>query len=189
VRPNSGERKVSGKVENDAAALSTGSAKAEPESAIGKMSAQAPHAGADAAALTGKVIEDARSRGESLAGDVKDHMMAAADGQREDLAGQLSDVADAVHQAGEHFKGNQDWIARIVEGGAVELGTLASTLRANDLEGLMGKLQDLARRQPAIFVGAAMAAGFAAVRVGKIAAAGVTKSDLPSMPEVFREPK
>jgi len=176
-------------MENDATALPTGSATVDPESAIGKMSAQARQAGADAVALTGKVVDDARSRGESLAGNVKDQVMAAADGQREDLAGQVSDVADAIHQAGEHFKGNQDWIARIVEAGSVELGTLASTLRTNDLEGLMGKLQDLARRQPAIFVGAAMAAGFAAVRVGKIAAAGVTKTDLPSVPEVLREPK
>ena len=116
-------------------------------------------------------------------------MVAAADGQREDLAGQVSDVADSFHRGAKHFKGNEDWIARIVEAGASELGTLASTLRTNDLEGLMGKLQDLARRQPAIFVGAAMAAGFAAVRVGKVAAAGVSRADLPSVPEVFHEPK
>jgi hypothetical protein len=52
----------------------------------------------------------------------------------------------------------------------------------------MGKLQDLARRQPPIFVGAAMAAGFAAVRVGKVAAAGATKAG-PSAPKVSRESK
>jgi hypothetical protein len=113
----------------------------------------------------------------------------AADSQREELAEEVSDVADAIHQAGDHFKGNQDWIARIVEAGAEELGTLAATLRTNDLEGLMGKLQDLARRQPAIFVGAAMAAGFAAVRIGKVAAASASQADLPSTPEVLREPE
>jgi hypothetical protein len=180
---------VSGKAENDAAAFSSGPTAADPESAIGKVSAQARQAGADAAALAGKVVDDARARGASLVGDMKDHVMTAADGQREGLAGQVSDVAAAIHQAGEHFKGNQDWIARIVEAGANELGTLASTLRTNDLEGLMGKLQELARRQPAIFVGAAMAAGFAAVRLGKVAAAGASQADLPSIPEVLREPK
>jgi hypothetical protein len=180
---------VSGKTTNDAAAMSSGPSTAETEHALDKASEQARSTGAEVAAVAGKVVDDARSRGTCLVGDVKDQVMAAADGQREGLAGQVSDVADAMHQAGEHFKGNQDWIARMIEAGAGELGTLASTLRTNDLEGLMGKLQDLARRQPAIFVGAAMAAGFAAVRVGKVAAAGVSKADLPSMPEVFREPK
>jgi hypothetical protein len=180
---------VSGNAENDAAALPTGPALAEPEGAIAKVSAQARQAGTDALAHAGKVVDDARSRGASLVGDVKDQVMTVAEGQRAGLAEQVSEVADAIHQAGDHFKGNQDWIARIVEAGATELGTLASTLRTNDLEGLMGKLQDLARRQPAIFVGAAMAAGFAAVRVGKVAAAGVSKADLPPMPEVLHEPK
>jgi uncharacterized protein YjbJ (UPF0337 family) len=180
---------VSGNAENDAAALPAGPALSEPDSVIAKVSAQAREAGADALEHAGKVVDDARSRGASLAGDVKDQVMTAAEGHREVLAEQVGDVADAVHQAGEHFKGNQDWIARIVEAGATELGTLASTLRTNDLEGLMGKLQDLARRQPGIFMGAAMAAGFAAVRVGKIAAAGVSQADLPSMPEVLHEPK
>jgi hypothetical protein len=87
--------------------------------------------------------------------------MAAADGQREDLAGQVNDVAESIHQAGEHLKGNQGWVAHIIEAGAAELGSLASALRKNDFDGLMGKLQDLAWRQPAIFVGVAMAAGFA----------------------------
>jgi hypothetical protein len=180
---------VSGKSENDATATPPGQATGDPESAIVRVSAQVREAGSDAAALAGKVVEDARSRGASLVDDVKEYALSAADSQREGLAGQVSDIADAIHQAGEHFTGNQDWIARIVERGADELGTLASTLRTNDLEGLMGELGDLARRQPAIFVGAAMAAGFAAARLGKVAVAGASKADLPSMREVLREPK
>ena len=69
-----------------------------------------------------------------------------------------------------------------------ELGSLASTLRTNDLQGLLGNLQDLARRQPAVFVGASLAAGFAMVRVGKVAVSGMSRADLPKMPEVNREP-
>ena len=49
--------------------------------------------------------------------------------------------------------------------------------------------RDLARRQPAVFVGAAMAAGFAAVRLGRVAVAGATQADLPHMPERIDEPK
>ena len=116
------------------------------------------------------------------AGNVKDHVLAAVDEHRHDIAEHVIEVGDAVHEPGEQFKGNQDWIAQIVESGAGGLGTLAETLRSNDLVGLMGKLQDLARRQPAIFVGAAMAAGFAAVRLGKVAVAGASNADLPCVP-------
>ena len=48
----------------------------------------------------------------------------------------------------------------------------------------MGGLQDLAQRQPALFAGASLAAGFALARVGRIAVAGASKDDLPKMPEV-----
>jgi len=95
---------VSGNTENDPTALPSGSPTVDPESAIGKMTAKARQAGADAAALTGEVVEDARSRGESLAADVKDHAMAPADGQREEPADQVSDVADAVIRPGNNLK-------------------------------------------------------------------------------------
>jgi hypothetical protein len=148
-----------------------------------------PEGAGQVVAVAGQLAEEARSRGASVASDAKDHVMSAAEGHREAIAGQVSDVAESVHQAAEQFQGKQDWVAQVVERGATELGTLAETLRTNDLQGLMDKLQDLARRQPAIFVGAAMAAGFGAVRLGKVAVAGASKSDLPSMPEVFRESK
>jgi hypothetical protein len=159
-----------------------------PKSVAGKVADQAREAGAQAAAAASDVAAEARDRGISIAADVRTQALSTAEDQREGLAEQIGDVADALHRTGEQFKGNQEWIAHLVERGAGELGTLAETLRTNDLQGLMGKLQDLAKRQPAVFVGAAMAAGFATVRLGKVAVAGATKSDLPTLPEVNREP-
>jgi hypothetical protein len=82
----------------------------------------------------------------------------------------------------------QDWLAQMIERGAGELGTLATTLRSNDLQGLLGKLDELARSHPAVFVGAAMAVGFGAARLGKTAIAGASEADLPKMPTVLHEP-
>ena len=62
--------------------------------------------------------------------------------------------------------------------------SLASSLRENDLSSLLGQVKSLARRQPALFVGASLAAGFAVARLGKIVAADVSRDDLPNMPEV-----
>jgi hypothetical protein len=156
---------------------------------VGQIGDQARQAGAQAAAHAHDFANDASKRGASLAGDVKDHLASVAGGGKDGLADQLDDVAKAVQRSGEQLEGHQDWIAHLVERGAHELGSLASTLRTNDLQGLLGNLQDLARRQPAVFVGASLAAGFAMVRVGKVAVSGLSRADLPQMPEVNREPK
>ena len=103
------------------------------------------------------------------------------------MADQLEDVTKAVHRSGEQLEGHQDFVAHLVERGAAELSTLASTLRSNHLRGLMGNLQDLAQRQPALFAGASLAAGFALARVGKVAVAGASKADLPTMPGTDHE--
>jgi hypothetical protein len=135
-------------------------------------------------------MKDAQTRGASVAGEVKDQAVSATETAKDGIADRLDDVAKAIHSSSQQLEeGQQDWIAHIIERGSKELGSLASTLRTNDLHGLLGKLDDLARRQPAVFVGAAMAAGFAAVRLGRVAVAGATQADLPHMPERTDEPK
>ena len=43
---------------------------------------------------------------------------------------------------------------------ASKLSNLAETLRTSDLQSLLGKNEEFARRQPVLFAGAAMALGF-----------------------------
>lgn len=81
----------------------------------------------------------------------------------------LEDVVKAMRRSGAQLEGHQDWVAYLVELGAAELSLLATTLRTNDLQGLLGDLASLARRQPALFVDASMVAGFALTRVGRLA--------------------
>ena len=120
----------------------------------------------------------------SLAGQVKDKALSAVSDQKEGLAGRLDDLAKVVHKSGEQFAGQQDWIASAIERGAVELGALATALRENDVASLFGQARSIAQRQPALFIGASLAAGFAIARLGKIVAADVSREDLPTMPEV-----
>ena len=136
------------------------------------------------ASSSGGLIDEAKERAGALADNAKSTLESAVAGGKDDIADRLEDAAKAIHKSGEQLEGEQDWIAGLVERGADELTALASTLRSNDLKGLMGNLEDLARRQPAVFVGASMAAGFAMVRLGKVAAAGLSRADLPKMPEV-----
>ena len=148
---------------------------------------QARQAGVQAAGQAQELAQEAQARGASLAGAAGERLASVAQTGKESLAERLEDVAQAVHRSGEQLEGHQDWIANLVERGADELSTLASTMRTNDLQGLMGSLQDLARRQPALFAGASLAAGFALARVGRVAVSGATQADLPKLPGVKSE--
>lgn len=53
-------------------------------------------------------------------------------------------------------------------------------------ESILGKIADQARHAG---THAAMALGFAAVRIGKVAVAGASRADLPNMPEVPHGPR
>lgn len=153
----------------------------------GGVSANAGTAGTVAGengGASGGLIDEAKERAGALADDAQSTLESAVEGGKDEIADRLEDAAKAIHKSGEQLEGQQDWLAGLVERGADELTALASTLRSNDLKGLMGTLEDLARRQPAVFVGASMAAGFAMVRLGKVAAAGLSREDLPKLPEV-----
>jgi hypothetical protein len=139
----------------------------------------------DSGPQVGSIVADVRG----LMDDAKGGAISAANSGKDALAVGLQDISEAVHDAGEQLEGHQDWLAHLVERGADELGSLAGTLRTNDLRALMTKLEELARSQPALFAGAALAAGFAAARLGKAAVAGSSRADLPEMPEVLRDPK
>ncbi len=145
---------------------------------------QAKQAGAQAVSTAKDVAQEAQARGGALVEEVGNRASSAARAQKEGLAGRLDDMAQAVHRSGEQLEGHQDWIAGLVERGADELSALANTLRTNDLRSLMSNLENLARRQPALFVGASLAAGFALARVGRVVAAGASSADLPHMPDL-----
>ena len=144
--------------------------------------AQSQQSGASAkiADVAGQATDTAKS----VIGQAKDQVVATAEQHKEGIADRIDDIAQAVHRSGERFEGKQDWIAHAIEQGAAELNTLASALRGNDIMSLAGKLQTLAKRQPALFIGASLMAGFAIARLGRLAVADATADDLPTMPGI-----
>ena len=144
---------------------------------------KAVHAGADAVNQAKDLAGEAKEKASSLLAAAQDKANTVADEQKTNVAEYLDDVAKAVHRSGEQLEGHQDWVAHLVERGADELGSLADTLRTNDLQSLLASLGSLARREPALFVGASMAAGFVMARVGRVAASATpAPSKMPSAP-------
>lgn len=120
----------------------------------------------------------------SLANQAKQTLVSNLDDQKGTAANFVEQLAQTVQKSGEQFKGQQDWIASAIGRGAAELNTLAGSLRDKDLGELTREVQSFARRQPALFIGATLVAGFAVARLGKIVAGDVSRKDLPTVPEV-----
>jgi hypothetical protein len=96
---------------------------------------------------------------------VADDIRAAAEAQRTRAADGAQHAANSAHQAADNLRGQEAWMAGLIEQGADKLADLAQVLRSNDLATLLARSEQFARRQPVLFTGAAMALGFALTRV------------------------
>lgn len=117
---------------------------------------------ADEARATGATV---KSEVGGLAHSLKEGLAAQAEQQKNAIADRIGRVADRVQSTAGDLQGDEAWLAGWMERGALELGGLADEIRGNDVAGLVGSAEVFARRQPAIFVGAAVALGFAVSRV------------------------
>jgi ElaB/YqjD/DUF883 family membrane-anchored ribosome-binding protein len=103
-----------------------------------------------------QITEDIRDRASSLGPQ-------AAEG--------MEHAAEAARRAVGSLRDEEAWLAHLVEQGADKLSDLAQTLRTNDLQTLLSRMERFARQQPVLFTGTAMAIGFALTR----ATAAVTR--------------
>lgn len=120
------------------------------------------------------VLDEARATGDGLkkeasgiASTIKDGLAAQAEQQKNAIAERIGRVAERVQSAASDLRGDEAWLAGWMERGAKELGGLADDIHRNDVAGLVGSAEVFARRQPAVFVGAAVAVGFALTRLLK----------------------
>jgi len=95
--------------------------------------------------------------------------MAASQGMSK-AAATLGEVAQAVRQSGEQLREQQPQVAGIVDTAAEQLERASSYLREGDLQDVVHRVEDIARRQPAIFIGGAFVLGLAAARFLKSSA-------------------
>jgi ElaB/YqjD/DUF883 family membrane-anchored ribosome-binding protein len=79
----------------------------------------------------------------------------------------LTSLAQAVRQSTDSLRGQQPAVAQYAEKAAGQLERLSNRLRDRDVKDLVQDAQQFARRQPAIFIGAAFAAGLLAARFMK----------------------
>jgi hypothetical protein len=128
--------------------------------------------GADVLSKATETVHDAQARSTNLGSDIAKQAEVVAETQRDGIADRLEGVAGALHRSAQDLREKEAWLAQLMDKGADEMTSFATTLRTSDFNSLVGNLQNLARRQPALFMGASVAAGFALARVGRLAVVG-----------------
>lgn len=98
--------------------------------------------------------------------ETREGMRSAVQEQQRSAAEGVDEVADALRGAARQLDDRQQTAsARMIDSAADGLQRLSGTLRGKDLDTVMRDIQDFARREPALFIGGAIAAGFLAVRL------------------------
>ena len=97
--------------------------------------------------------------------DAKDDARSMLDEQKDTATSGINDIAAALRTSAKDLGGrNQATVARMAECAAEGLEQVSSALQRRDLDGLVRETESYARRQPMVFFGAAVLAGFLAVR-------------------------
>lgn len=120
--------------------------------------------------MEGELMEQGTSTSGQNAGTgvlktVRDQASAQLNSQKQRATDGIGSVAQAVRETSKGLRDNQhEGVARFVDQAADQLDRLSSTLRDKDLGELVQDAQQLARRQPALFIGSAFAVGLLGAR-------------------------
>lgn len=114
----------------------------------------------------GDVAREASSQVQNVAGELRDQLQDHAETQTRRLAESVRQLSDELGTMGE--RGEPDSPATKAVRQVSRRGhDMAEKLEARGPQGLVGDLQDFARRRPGVFLAGAALAGFAAARLGK----------------------
>jgi len=126
-----------------------------------------------------EVKEQASNVAESakgLASQAGEKLLSSVEEQKAAGADFVSGVAGAVRRAANEFDKDVPQAAQYIRLAADQIGTVSDAFRRRDLNQLVADVQGFARRQPTAFLGAAVLAGFAAVRFLKTSTAAANAS-------------
>lgn len=121
--------------------------------------------GEDLATTATEAGEQVQQQVSNLTEQVRQQATSQLTSQKERAVETLDTVALLLRQAGEHAQ-EQDkaMLAGYVDKAAGQVDHLTATLREQDLTQILDETKEFARRQPMLFVGGALAAGFLGAR-------------------------
>ena len=104
--------------------------------------------------------DEAGSQARGFAERAKDRVGAEVDSRKDQVADRVEGFSDRLHQSADDLREDEAWLSRILDSGASQLDDFAGVLRQRDLPSLARSVESFARRQPALFLGLSVTAGF-----------------------------
>ena len=138
----------------------SGTAAGEANGMIGQVKGVAQDVAEQARAAGSSLLDEASS----LGGTIKQGLSDQVEHQKNGIADRLSAVAERAQTSAGDLRDQEAWLGNLLGRGADELASIAEEIRRNDVAGLWGSVEVFARRQPALFMGATVALGFALTR-------------------------
>ena len=118
-----------------------------------------------------EVTRDAKGAVTEIAGKAKEQVKTQVATQKERAVSSLDDVTQTLHDTSRQLQENgQDTAGNLMDSVATQIESLTGYLKGRDVDDLLGDLQDIARRNPTLFVGGAFVLGVAAARFMKSSA-------------------
>lgn len=119
--------------------------------------------------------QDVRQKAEQTASTIAQQAQETAttqlSSQKERAASTLSTLAGTLRESGHNVRQDQPQIASLTDQAAQRVEGISEYIREHDVRELVGEVESFARREPAIFLGAAFAVGFLAARLLKASSA------------------
>lgn len=117
----------------------------------------------------GNAVGDMKATAGSAMNDVKNAALHQVEGAREKAGEMGHTTASRFRDLAGQVEQDMPWLSGAFVKSADSLDTVTDSLTRGDLGQALNGLTDFAKRQPAIFLGASVALGFALARVGKTA--------------------
>jgi hypothetical protein len=116
-----------------------------------------------------EAFEQAKEAGQQVASTLADQVREQAstrlEGQKDRATHSLENVAQAFRQTGQQLREkDQAAVADYTDKAAEQMERLVGYLQGQDIDQLVGDVENFARRQPALFIGGALALGILAAR-------------------------
>jgi hypothetical protein len=127
----------------------------------GDLSETSPSSESGAGGVVKEVVGQAQEKTKQVMGQAQEKAISALSDRKSQAAEGLGSVAQAIRQTGDQLR-QQDqatFVAEYADKVANQVERFSNQLRERDVEQFIGDAQDLARRQPGLFLGGAFALG------------------------------
>ncbi|HKP85611.1 MAG TPA: hypothetical protein VJZ26_05925 [Blastocatellia bacterium] len=145
---------------------STARRKATSEPSAAGASASSAQASTTAGASSSSVIDQAKETISNVAGQAGNKVTSRLDNQKDRAAEGVESIAQALRQTSDQLRGQNQAVPvhEYMNSAADQVERLSGYLRSTNVNQMINQVEQFARRQPAIFLGAAFVLGLVGAR-------------------------